>query len=99
MTAGMEISRLTMALAIGDVAGIGPQLAAKLLVDPVVRTAANLVVVGDKGGRSAAPRGPASPCGWWGSDDVDEARFVATMLDIHRRAGCAPALMHGSLLG
>ena len=39
--------RPTVALAIGDPAGIGPELAARLLTDPDARAAATLVVVGD----------------------------------------------------
>ena len=39
--------RPRLGLAIGDPAGIGPELAAKLLADPEVRAAADLVVVGD----------------------------------------------------
>ena len=35
-------------LAIGDPAGVGPELAAKLVADPEVRGAASLVVVGDR---------------------------------------------------
>ena len=38
----------TLALAIGDPAGIGPELAARLLADAEVRDAAHLVVVGDR---------------------------------------------------
>jgi len=37
-----------IALAIGDPAGMGPELAARLLADPDVRAAASLVVVGDR---------------------------------------------------
>jgi 4-hydroxythreonine-4-phosphate dehydrogenase len=37
-----------IALAIGDPAGVGPELAAKLLADPDVRAAAALLVVGDR---------------------------------------------------
>lgn len=37
-----------LALAIGDPAGIGPELAAKALADPDVRAAADLIVVGDR---------------------------------------------------
>src|SRR4051812_23847113 len=37
-----------VALAIGDPAGVGPELAAKLAADPDVRAAASLVVVGDR---------------------------------------------------
>lgn len=37
-----------VALAIGDPAGVGPELAAKLLADPEVRAAASLIVVGDR---------------------------------------------------
>ena len=37
-----------VALAVGDPAGISPELTVKLLVDPDVRAAANLVVIGDK---------------------------------------------------
>jgi 4-hydroxythreonine-4-phosphate dehydrogenase len=37
-----------LALAIGDPAGIGPELAAKALADPEVRAAADLIVVGDR---------------------------------------------------
>jgi 4-hydroxythreonine-4-phosphate dehydrogenase len=36
-----------IALAIGDPAGVGPELAAKLLADPDIRAAASLLVVGD----------------------------------------------------
>ena len=36
-----------LALAIGDAAGIGPELAARLIADPEVRAAADLAVVGD----------------------------------------------------
>jgi 4-hydroxythreonine-4-phosphate dehydrogenase len=38
----------TLALAVGDAAGIGPELAAKLLGDPAVTSVANLVVIGDR---------------------------------------------------
>jgi 4-hydroxythreonine-4-phosphate dehydrogenase len=38
----------TIGLAIGDPAGIGPELAAKLLKDPDVTNAANLIVIGDE---------------------------------------------------
>ena len=38
----------TLALAIGDPAGIGPELAARLLADAEVRDAAHLVVIGDR---------------------------------------------------
>jgi 4-hydroxythreonine-4-phosphate dehydrogenase len=37
-----------LALAIGDPAGIGPELVAKLVADPAVAEAANLVVIGDR---------------------------------------------------
>ena len=37
-----------IALAIGDPAGVGPELAAKLVADPDVRAAASLIVVGDR---------------------------------------------------
>ncbi|MDB5592149.1 4-hydroxythreonine-4-phosphate dehydrogenase PdxA, partial [Enterovirga sp.] len=39
--------RPTIALAIGDPAGIGPELAARMVADPEVRAAASLLVVGD----------------------------------------------------
>ena len=41
-------SRPTLALAIGDAAGIGPELAAKVLADDEVRQAAHFVVIGDR---------------------------------------------------
>ena len=41
-------TRPIIALAIGDPAGIGPELAAKLVADPDVRAAASLLVVGDR---------------------------------------------------
>ncbi|MEM8648197.1 MAG: 4-hydroxythreonine-4-phosphate dehydrogenase PdxA [Pseudomonadota bacterium] len=41
-------SRPTLALALGDAAGIGPELAAKALADEEVRQAARFVVIGDK---------------------------------------------------
>ena len=37
-----------LALAIGDPAGIGPELAAKLVADPAVQGAATLIVIGDR---------------------------------------------------
>ena len=37
-----------LALAIGDPAGVGPELAAKALADPEIRAAADLIVVGDR---------------------------------------------------
>jgi 4-hydroxythreonine-4-phosphate dehydrogenase len=37
-----------LALAVGDPAGVGPELAAKLLADREVRDAANLLVIGDR---------------------------------------------------
>ena len=37
-----------IALAVGDPAGVGPELAAKLTADPEVRAVAQLIVVGDK---------------------------------------------------
>lgn len=37
-----------IALAIGDPAGVGPELAARVVADPDVRAAASLVVVGDR---------------------------------------------------
>ncbi|WP_375461679.1 4-hydroxythreonine-4-phosphate dehydrogenase PdxA [uncultured Enterovirga sp.] len=39
--------RPTIALAIGDPAGIGPELAARMVADPEIREAGSLVVVGD----------------------------------------------------
>lgn len=36
-----------LALAVGDPAGIGPELAARMIADPAVRTAADLIVVTD----------------------------------------------------
>ena len=50
-----------IALAIGDPAGVGPELAAQLLADPDVRAAAFLVVVGDRRvlARGAADSGVA----------------------------------------
>ena len=41
-------TRTSIALAIGDPAGIGPELAAMLAVDKEVRAAARLVIVGDR---------------------------------------------------
>lgn len=41
-------SKPLLALAIGDPAGIGPELAARLVADPEVRAAAELIVVGDR---------------------------------------------------
>jgi 4-hydroxythreonine-4-phosphate dehydrogenase len=43
-----DATKPVIALAIGDPAGVGPELAAKLLADPEVRAAAFLVVVGDR---------------------------------------------------
>jgi 4-hydroxythreonine-4-phosphate dehydrogenase len=40
--------RPILALAIGDPAGVGPELAAKALADPEVRAAADLILVGDR---------------------------------------------------
>lgn len=40
--------RTVLALAIGDPAGVGPELAAKVLADPEVRSAADIIVVGDR---------------------------------------------------
>jgi 4-hydroxythreonine-4-phosphate dehydrogenase len=37
-----------IALAIGDPAGVGPELAAKLVADPDIRAAMALVIVGDR---------------------------------------------------
>ena len=49
MTAGNQYGvKPVIALAIGDPAGIGPELAAKLIADPEVREAASLLVVGDR---------------------------------------------------
>jgi len=42
-----DAAKPLLALAIGDPAGIGPELAAQLLADPDVRAAANYVVIGD----------------------------------------------------
>src|SRR5690348_12525589 len=42
-----DAAKPILALAIGDPAGIGPELAAKLVADAEVRAAADLVVVGD----------------------------------------------------
>jgi 4-hydroxythreonine-4-phosphate dehydrogenase len=44
----MTDPRPVVAIAIGDPAGIGPELAAKLAADAAVRSAANLIVVGDR---------------------------------------------------
>jgi 4-hydroxythreonine-4-phosphate dehydrogenase len=41
-------SKPVLALAIGDPAGVGPELAAKILADPDVRAAADIIVVGDR---------------------------------------------------
>ncbi|MBL8653170.1 MAG: 4-hydroxythreonine-4-phosphate dehydrogenase, partial [Alphaproteobacteria bacterium] len=38
----------TIALAIGDPAGIGVELTARLIADPEIRSAANVIVVGDR---------------------------------------------------
>jgi 4-hydroxythreonine-4-phosphate dehydrogenase len=43
-----DAARPVIALAIGDPAGIGPELAAKLLADPEVLAAASLIVAGDR---------------------------------------------------
>jgi 4-hydroxythreonine-4-phosphate dehydrogenase len=48
MSASETASKPVVALAIGDPAGIGPELAAKLAADPEVRAAASLVIVGDR---------------------------------------------------
>src|SRR3954465_11660246 len=47
-TPSNSTAKPVIALAIGDPAGIGPELAAKLTADPDVRAAAQLIVVGDK---------------------------------------------------
>ncbi len=41
------MDKKTLAMIQGDPAGIGPELLVKLLVDPAIREAANLIVVGD----------------------------------------------------
>ena len=41
------MDKKTLALIQGDPAGIGPELLVKLLMDPAIREAANLIVVGD----------------------------------------------------
>lgn len=41
-------SKPVLALAIGDPAGIGPELAARALADPEIRAAADLITVGDR---------------------------------------------------
>ena len=43
----VPMDKKTIVLIQGDPAGIGPELLVKLLVDPAVRQAANLIVVGD----------------------------------------------------
>src|SRR5262245_39703564 len=43
-----ETRKPVLALAIGDPAGIGPELAARVIADPDVRAAADLIVVGDR---------------------------------------------------
>jgi len=47
-TPSNSTAKPVVALAIGDPAGIGPELAAKLVADPDVRAAATLVVAGDR---------------------------------------------------
>src|SRR3954463_5246814 len=47
-TPSNRTAKPVVALAIGDPAGIGPELAAKMAADPDVRAAASLVVVGDR---------------------------------------------------
>jgi len=56
-----SVANPVIALAIGDPAGVGPELAAKLLADPEVRAAASLLVVGDRRvlARGAADAGVA----------------------------------------
>jgi len=41
-------SKPVLALAIGDPAGVGPELAAKILADSEIRAAADIIVVGDR---------------------------------------------------
>lgn len=43
-----NVSRVPIALAIGDPAGVGPELAAKLAADPDVAAATHLIVIGDR---------------------------------------------------
>ncbi len=43
-----QAARPVIALAIGDPAGVGPELAARLTADPEIRAAASLLVVGDR---------------------------------------------------
>src|SRR3954454_11208784 len=47
-TPSNRTAKPVVALAIGDPAGIGPELAAKMATDPDVRSVASLVVVGDR---------------------------------------------------
>ena len=44
----MTPSRPVVAIAVGDPAGIGPELTARLLADDAVRSAASLMVIGDR---------------------------------------------------
>src|SRR5262245_66602813 len=48
MASGSSQTKPTVALAMGDPAGISPELTAKVLALPEVRAAAHLVVVGDR---------------------------------------------------
>ncbi len=48
MANDLHPTRPMLALAIGDPAGVGPELAARLLADPEIIAAADLVVIGDR---------------------------------------------------
>jgi 4-hydroxythreonine-4-phosphate dehydrogenase len=44
----LDARKPVLALAIGDPAGVGPELAARVITDPEIRAAADLIVVGDR---------------------------------------------------
>jgi 4-hydroxythreonine-4-phosphate dehydrogenase len=73
-----------VALAVGDPAGIGPELAARLVADPDVRAAASIIVVGDRRvlERGAAESGLSLDLDERGPDAVIGSRDKPVLIDL-----------------
>jgi len=82
--AGETTSLPVIVLAIGDPAGVGPELAAKLVADPDVRAAMSMVVVGDRRvlARGAADSGVILDIDVRGPDDSIASAGRPVLIDL-----------------
>jgi 4-hydroxythreonine-4-phosphate dehydrogenase len=91
------MTRPTVAVTMGDPAGVGPEIIVKAMSDPAIHERARLLVIGSVTRLRLAAEVVGSTIGIRSIGTVDEARFEASTIDCLDVPGLDPALPWGEV--